>query len=137
MWWWILAACAIAFATKLVGFLVPEKVLERPAVEHVAAVVTVGLLASLVATNAFSSGHAVVLDARCAALAVAVVALSFRVPFLAVVILGAAVSAGMRAFVPSYYEPQVSAVALIVALGIVALHAARDMRTAHDDGSRV
>ncbi len=28
MWLWIMAACAIAYATKLVGYLLPERWLE-------------------------------------------------------------------------------------------------------------
>ncbi|MCI5825832.1 MAG: AzlD domain-containing protein [Arcanobacterium sp.] len=130
MWGWILAACAVAFATKYLGFLVPEKLLERPAVARTANFVTIGLLASLIATNAFSAGQGVTIDARTAALAVALVALSMRLPFLAVVVLGAAVSALVRAVVPSYYEPQVSLIMLIVALGVVALRAAQHARKA-------
>ena len=53
MWLWILAACAIAYATKLVGYLLPERWLESPWVTRLSHGVTVGLLASLVATNAF------------------------------------------------------------------------------------
>ena len=56
LWIWILAACAIAYATKLVGYLLPERWLETPWVSTLSHGVTVGLLASLVATNAFLTG---------------------------------------------------------------------------------
>ena len=69
LWIWILAACAIANATKLVGYLLPERWLETPWVSTLSHGVTVGLLASLVATNAFLTGTSVSLDARLVALA--------------------------------------------------------------------
>lgn len=96
MWLWIMAACAIAYVTKLVGYLLPERWLEKPWVVKLSHGVTVGLLASLVATNAFVSGTAVALDARAAALLVAAVALVLRAPFLLVVIAGAAAAALAR-----------------------------------------
>ena len=89
MWLWILAACAIAYATKLVGYLLPERWLESPWVTRLSHGVTVGLLASLVATNAFVTGTAITLDAR-------VVALILRAPFLAVVVIGAVAAALAR-----------------------------------------
>jgi hypothetical protein len=46
--------------------------------------------------NAVAAGASVALDARLAALAVAAVALLLRLPFLAVVVLGAAAAAALR-----------------------------------------
>ena len=96
LWIWILAACAIAYATKLVGYLLPERWLETPWVSPLSHGVTVGLLASLVATNAFLTGTSVSLDARLVALLAAGVALVLRAPFLAVVVVGAAAAALAR-----------------------------------------
>lgn len=96
-WVWILVACAIAYATKLVGYLLPQAWLEQPRVQRTAAGMTVGLLASLVAVNTFVSGTALTLDARLAALVAATIALLLRAPFLVVVIVGAAATAGARA----------------------------------------
>lgn len=56
----------------------------------------VALLAALVATQTFSTGHHLVLDVRAAALAVAVVAVLLRAPFLVVVVAGAATAALLR-----------------------------------------
>ena len=119
MWWWILGACAISFATKYIGFLLPEHWLEKPAVIAVTNRMTIGLLAALIASNALSSGCAIAIDARLAAFAVAIVLLSFDVPFLAVVISGALSSAVVRAFVPEYYEPQVSLAVAVFACGVI------------------
>ena len=96
MWLWILAACAIAYLTKLIGYLLPERWLENPWVATLSHGVTVGLLASLVATNAFLSGTSITVDARVVALIAAGVALFLRAPFLAVVVIGAAAAALAR-----------------------------------------
>ncbi|MCM3687585.1 MULTISPECIES: AzlD domain-containing protein [Kocuria] len=96
LWFWVLAACALAYALKLVGYLVPDRVLDDPRVGRMAGTVTVGLLAALVVMNAFGSGQALVLDARLGALLVAGVALWLRAPFLLVVALGAVTAAVLR-----------------------------------------
>ncbi|MFF0990077.1 AzlD domain-containing protein [Kocuria nitroreducens] len=96
MWFWVLGACALAYALKLVGYLVPDRVLDDPRVGRMAATVTVGLLAALVVMNAFGSGQALVLDARLGALLVAGAALVLRAPFLLVVVLGAVAAAVLR-----------------------------------------
>ncbi|MGA4506833.1 AzlD domain-containing protein [Propionibacteriaceae bacterium G1746] len=90
MIWWILTACAIAFATKLVGYLLPESVLENRRVMAVMSAMTIGLLGALIATNAVTRGHALVLDSRLIAVVVALVALRLKAPFIVVVVLGAA-----------------------------------------------
>lgn len=96
LWGWILLASAIAFGTKLSGYFAPAALVDSPAMHRASASVTVGLLASLVVTNAFSSGQQLLLDARVAALGAAAVALMLRAPFLLVVIVGAAAAALAR-----------------------------------------
>ena len=95
-WWWIILGCAVAYATKLSGYLVPRRWLESERALRVAGCLTIGLLASLTAMNAFVSGHAVVLDARLGALVAAAIALILKAPFLVVVISGAAAAALLR-----------------------------------------
>ncbi|GAA1352127.1 AzlD domain-containing protein [Falsarthrobacter nasiphocae] len=96
-WIWIIAACAAAFATKFVGYLVPERFLEDDRVLRISQFMTAGLLAALVVTNAFASGPHLVIDARVVALAAAAIALWLRAPFIVVVIIGALAAAGARA----------------------------------------
>ena len=55
------------------------------------------LLAALVATQTLGSGKALVVDERAAGLAAAALALALRAPVLVVVVLAAAVTAGLRA----------------------------------------
>jgi len=96
LWAWILLASAVAFATKAAGCLVPAAWLERPRALRAAATLTIGLLAALVTVNSFAHGTTLVLDARAGALLVAALALWRRLPFLAVVVLGAAAAALLR-----------------------------------------
>lgn len=96
MWIWVLVAAVIGFLTKLVGYLVPAKVLANPRMSRVAGTLTIGLLASLTVVNAAASGTSVVIDARIGALVAAAIALWLKAPFLVVVIVGAAAAAGLR-----------------------------------------
>jgi len=96
MWGWILLASAVAYATKAVGYLVPERLLANDHMTRIAGTLTIGLLASLTALNAFSVGQALVLDARIGALIAASIALALRVPFLGVVVIGAVAAALLR-----------------------------------------
>jgi len=96
-WLLILIACAAAYALKLSGFFVPAGVLQRPRIARTADLMTVGLLAALVATQTLTQGAALVVDARLPALVVAGGLLALRVPFIVVVIAAAALAAGLRA----------------------------------------
>lgn len=96
LWPWLLLAALLAYATKLLGYLVPARWLSNPRMSRVAGTLTIGLLASLTVVNAAASGTAVVLDARMGALVAAAAALWLRAPFLVVVLVGAAASAGLR-----------------------------------------
>ncbi|THA74791.1 AzlD domain-containing protein [Streptomyces sp. A0642] len=96
--WIALALTAVGcYLAKLLGLLVPADVLERPLVQRLAALVPVALLAALTAQQAFGDGRELVLDARGAGLAAAALALILRAPFLVVVGVAVAVTAGVRA----------------------------------------
>lgn len=96
-WVAVLAASAVAFATKLAGHLVPPAWLEGPRVSGVSALLPAALLAALVVVQTASSGAHLVVDARAVGLAVAAVALLLRAPFVLVVVLAAAGAAAVRA----------------------------------------
>ncbi len=98
LWGAIVVAAAIAFGIKLAGHLVPAHILAEPRIKRVTAALPIALLAALVATQAFTSPDgSFVLDARAAAVLVAVVALVLRAPFIVVVLSGALTAAGLRA----------------------------------------
>jgi uncharacterized membrane protein len=96
LWTWILLASGVAYATKLSGYLVPARFLENPHMTRIAGTLTIGLLASLTAMNAFSAGQALTFDARVGALIAGGLALWLRVPFLGVVVIGAVTAALIR-----------------------------------------
>ncbi|TNB76416.1 AzlD domain-containing protein [Arthrobacter sp. BB-1] len=96
LWIWLLVACALAYAWKLVGYFVPARLLEDPRMSRVAGTMTIGLLASLTVVNTFATGQSLVVDARLGALAAAAIALALRAPFLVVVLAGAGTAALLR-----------------------------------------
>ena len=97
MWVGVIAGSLGCYLEKLVGYLLPAGIAENPTVRRIFGLMPVALLAALVAVQTFATGTTLTLDARTAALAVAVVALILRAPFLAVVILAGVTAAGLRA----------------------------------------
>ena len=96
IWHIVLLASIACVAIKLAGYAVPPHWLEKPAVARMADLLTVALLAALIAVQALGSGQSLVLDARLPALVVAAVLYCLRVPFLVVVIAAAVVAALLR-----------------------------------------
>ena len=96
MWAGVLVACAACYGLKLAGLSLPARVLQDARVLRTVPLVPIALLAALVATQTFSTGHHLVLDVRAAALAVAIVAVLLRAPFLVVVAAAAATAALLR-----------------------------------------
>ena len=91
-----LLACAATYLTQLAGYAVPAHWLGNPRTARLAGAITVALLSALRVMNTFSAGTALVLDARLEALAVDALALWPRLPFLLVVVLGAAAAGLVR-----------------------------------------
>lgn len=96
IWNVVLLASAAVLALKLLGYLVPPAFIERPTPARVANLLTVALLAALVATQSLQHGTGVAVDARLPALAVAAVLLALRAPFIVVVVVAALVAALLR-----------------------------------------
>ncbi|GII85610.1 branched-chain amino acid transporter AzlD [Sphaerisporangium siamense] len=91
IWYAVIAAAVGCYLFKLAGLSVPERILSDPRTRLIAALLPVGLLAALIATQTFvSADHRLTLDPRAAGLGVAVIAILLRAPFLIVV--GAAVA---------------------------------------------
>lgn len=93
-WVAIVVAGVGCYLLKLAGLSVPARVLEHRVVARVADLIPVALLAALVAIQVFTTGQSLVLDARASGLAMAVVLLGLRAPFL-VVVSGAALVAAL------------------------------------------
>lgn len=98
VWSAILLAAVICLALKAFGYLVPPKVLEAPRAARISDLLTVALLAALVAVQTLGAGQAVVVDARVPALLVAAGLLWMRQSFLVVVFAAATVAALLRLF---------------------------------------
>ena len=96
MWSAVLAGAAGCYLLKLAGLSVPRRVLEEPRVRRVAAALPIGLLAALAAVQTVGDGRHLTVDARLAGVAVALVAIWRRAPFLVVVGLAAATAALIR-----------------------------------------
>ena len=96
MWAAVLLGSLACYALKLAGLSVPQRVLSNPRVASIALLLPVALLAALAATQAFSTGKHLVVDARAAGIVAAGVTLILRAPFLAVVAVAAATTALVR-----------------------------------------
>lgn len=97
LWTLVLATIAGCYAFKLAGYLVPERVLDRPAVRRVVELLPVALLAALVVVQAVASGRHVDLDGpRLAGVAVGAVAVWRRAPFIVIIVVAAATAGLLR-----------------------------------------
>jgi uncharacterized membrane protein len=96
-WTAIAVMAAGAYAAKFAGmFLVGPRATSGWALAAIG-ILPPALLMALVAVQTFGGDRALVVDARSAGLAAAVLAVWRRLPFLAVVAIGAAVTAAVRA----------------------------------------
>jgi branched-subunit amino acid transport protein len=99
IWLAVVGGSLSCYAEKVLGFLVPERILTQPALRKVTVLIPVALLAALMAIQTFSiAGGAIAVDARLVGLVVAGICLTLRAPFLVVIIAAAAAAALTRAF---------------------------------------
>jgi len=96
-WWALLALAAGAYGLKALGLVVlGPRAAEGPML-RVVALLPAALLPALVAVNTFAGDRRLVLDARAAGLAVAILATWRHAPFVVVVAGAAAATALVRA----------------------------------------
>lgn len=96
-WTAVLLASALAFALKLSGYVVPARWLDGDRTTRITSALPIALLAALVGVQTLTdTDGSIAVDSRLAAVAVAVTALVLRAPFIVVVVLAAAVAAGLR-----------------------------------------
>jgi len=96
IWTGVMVASAACYGLKLAGLSLPQSWLQNARVQRTVPLIPVALLAALVGTQTFATGQHLVLDVRAAALAIAVVAVVLRAPFLVVVAVAAATAALLR-----------------------------------------
>jgi uncharacterized membrane protein len=95
-WAGVLVASAACYVLKLAGLSLPQSWLQDARIQRTIPLLPVALLAALIATLTFSTGHRLTVDVRAAALAVAAIAVVLRAPFLVVVAAGATTAALLR-----------------------------------------
>jgi hypothetical protein len=100
LWQIVLLASLAVLALKLVGYLVPQSLVEKPTPARIASLLTVALLAALIAVQTLASGTVIVLDARVPAVLLAAGLFALRVPFIVVIIAAALAAAIIRMLVP-------------------------------------
>jgi branched-subunit amino acid transport protein len=97
IWAAVLIGAAGTYSEKLLGYLLPASLLDNTTVRRITGYLPICLLSALVAVQTFSTGTTLVIDARVAGVAAAVIALMLRAPFLVVVLVAAIVTALLRA----------------------------------------
>jgi branched-subunit amino acid transport protein len=96
-WTLILLLAAGAYACKAVGLIVVGGRRLPAPVERCLALIPAAMNSALVVKDTFSTGQDLVLDARAAGVGVAAIAAWRRAPLIVVIVLGAAVTALVRA----------------------------------------
>jgi hypothetical protein len=97
IWQVVILASIAVLALKLLGYLVPPSLIEKPVPARIAGLLTVALLSALIVTQSIGEGQGVTVDARVPALVVAAGLFALRVPFILVIIAAAATAALIRA----------------------------------------
>jgi len=98
LWLIVLLSAFGVFVIKVVGYLLPATLLSRPTPTRIANLLTVAILAALVAVQTLGGGESIVLDARIPAVVVAIGLFAVRVPFIVVVLVAGIVAALLRNF---------------------------------------
>jgi branched-subunit amino acid transport protein len=96
-WWAVLALAAGTYVLKAAGPLALGSRTVPAPLQRSLNLVSVTLLAALIAISTFGDGRSLVLDARAAGLGVALAAVWLRAPFIVVVVAATLTAAGLRA----------------------------------------
>ena len=98
IWIAVIVASLAVYSWKILGSMVPERILNHPRISRLATFLTVALMAGLVGVQGFVDNRDITLDARLPALLLAVVLAILRVPFILIVLAAAASAAVLRIF---------------------------------------
>lgn len=96
-WWFVFALAATAYGFKVLGLVLVGDRTMPPVLDRCLALIPAALIAAIVVKDTFSVGQHLQFDARAAGVAAAAVAAWRRVPLIAVIVIGAAVTAVVRA----------------------------------------
>ena len=98
IWIAVIVASLAVYSWKILGSMLPERVLNHPKISRLATFLTVALMAGLVGVQGFVNNRDIVMDARLPALLLAVVLAILRLPFIVIVLAAAASAAALRFF---------------------------------------
>ena len=96
-WGWIVVCAVGLWLQKALGAFVPQRLVTAPRLRATLVLLPIALFAALTVTQTVGGPGGVQLDARVAGVAAAAAALALRAPFLVVIAVAAAVTAGVRA----------------------------------------
>ena len=98
LWIATLVTSLICFLLKLLGYSLPQSILNRPIIQRINALIPIALLSALVAVQTFGEGKALSIDHRLAGVLVAAIALRFGANFPIMMGLAALTSALIHNF---------------------------------------
>jgi branched-subunit amino acid transport protein len=93
IWIATLATSLICFILKVLGYSLPESVLNKPVVQRINSLIPIALLSALVAVQTLGIEKSVHIDHRLAGVVVAGIALRFKASFPVMMLLAALTSA--------------------------------------------
>jgi len=96
-WTFVFALAATAYAFKVLGLVLVGDRQLPPVLDRCLALIPAALIAAIVVKDTFSVGQHLQLDARAVGVAAAAVAAWRKAPLIAVIIIGTAVTAALRA----------------------------------------
>lgn len=96
-WGFVLALAATAYGFKVLGLVLVGNRQLPPMLDRCLGLIPAALIAAIVVKDTFSIGQHLQIDARAAGVGAAVIAAWRRVPLIAVIVIGAVVTAGVRA----------------------------------------
>lgn len=96
-WTLVLSLAVGAYACKVIGLVIIGDRVLPPPVQRCLALIPAALISALVVKDTVSVGQELVIDARLAGVAAAAIATWRRAPLVLVIVLGAAVTAAVRA----------------------------------------
>ncbi len=97
-WLLVLSLAVGAYGFKVLGLIVIGRHTPPAAVNRCLALIPAAVITALIVKDSFSVGHDLVLDARSVGFGAAVLAAWFKAPLILVIVMGAAATAGVRAF---------------------------------------
>jgi branched-subunit amino acid transport protein len=95
LWIATLVTSFICFVLKLLGYSLPESILNKPIVQRINSLIPIALLSALVAVQTFGIEKSVQIDHRLAGVVVAGIALRFKASFPVMMLLAAITSAAI------------------------------------------